>query len=80
MRSDPGGLALALNRYMKSGLGGVNEAIKENEIRVEFLGLSPRWILYANYLFAAGISAVAMSSSRPGNSPSSSAAPRAISR
>ncbi|MCK9261051.1 MAG: branched-chain amino acid ABC transporter permease [Azoarcus sp.] len=53
-----GGIAIALNRYMKSGLGGVNEAIKENEIRVEFLGLSPRWILYANYLFAAGISAV----------------------
>lgn len=53
-----GVLALALNRYLRSGLGGVSEAIKENEIRVEFLGLSPRWILYANYLFAAGISAV----------------------
>lgn len=53
-----GGVALALNRYMKSALGGVNEAIKENEIRVEFLGLSPRWVLYANYLFAAAISAV----------------------
>jgi branched-chain amino acid transport system permease protein len=53
-----GGLALVLHRVMKSGLGGVSEAIRENEIRVEFLGLSPRWVLYANYLFAAGISAV----------------------
>lgn len=53
-----GGLALVLHRVMKSGLGGVSEAIRENEIRVEFLGLSPRWVLYANYLLAAGISAV----------------------
>ena len=51
-------LAVVLHRYMKSGLGGVSEAIRENEIRVEFLGLSPRWVLYANYLFAAAISAV----------------------
>lgn len=51
-------LAVVLHRVMKSGLGGVSEAIRENEIRVEFLGLSPRWVLYANYLFAAGISAV----------------------
>lgn len=53
-----GGFALVLHRVMKSCLGGVSEAIRENEIRVEFLGLSPRWLLYANYLLAAGVSAV----------------------
>jgi branched-chain amino acid transport system permease protein len=52
------GAALAFHRFLVSGLGRVSEAIRENEIRVEYLGLSPRWLLYANYLAAAGVSAL----------------------
>lgn len=48
--------AIAFNRYMVSGLGRVVEGIRENEIRVEYLGLSPRTMLFFNYVFAAAIS------------------------
>lgn len=50
--------AIAFHRLMKSGLGLVSEAIRENEIRVEYLGVSPRAVIYANYVFAAGVSAL----------------------
>ncbi|WP_417776958.1 branched-chain amino acid ABC transporter permease [Stutzerimonas xanthomarina] len=51
-------LAILLHRYMRSGAGAVCEAIRENEVRVEYLGLSPRWILYMNYVAAAAVSAL----------------------
>ncbi|MFG1480041.1 branched-chain amino acid ABC transporter permease [Xanthobacter sp. V4C-4] len=47
-----------LNRYYRSAMGMTCEAIRENEVRVEFLGLSPRWIQYANYVIAAAVSAL----------------------
>jgi len=50
--------AIVFHRLMKSGLGLVSEAIRENEIRVEYLGISPRTVIYTNYIFAAGISAL----------------------
>jgi len=50
--------ALFLYRSQHAGIGRVCEAIRENEIRVEYLGLSPRWILYAQYLVAAAVSAL----------------------
>lgn len=50
--------AIGFHRFMVSGLGGITEAVRENEIRVEYLGLSPRWLLFANYIAAAGISAL----------------------
>lgn len=50
--------AIAFHRLMKSGLGLVSEAIRENEVRVEYLGISPRAAIYTNYIFAAGISAL----------------------
>lgn len=50
--------AFFLHRYSKSGVGMVCEATRENEVRVEYLGLSPRWILYANYVAAAAVSAL----------------------
>ncbi|MGQ3675866.1 branched-chain amino acid ABC transporter permease [Xanthobacter sp. TB0139] len=53
-----GVVALFLNRYARSAVGMTCEAIRENEVRVEYLGLSPRWIQYANYVMAAGISAL----------------------
>ncbi len=53
-----GGGALVLHLVHHSGLGRMWEAIRENEIRVEYLGLSPRWLLYANYLLAAAFAAL----------------------
>jgi branched-chain amino acid transport system permease protein len=50
--------AIAFHRLMKSGLGLIAEAVRENEVRVEYLGISPRSAIYANYIFAAGISAL----------------------
>lgn len=50
--------AQLIHLYMASGVGQISEAIRENEIRVEYLGLSPRWLIYGNYLVAAAISAV----------------------
>lgn len=50
--------ALFFQRYLTSSFGRVIEAIRENEIRVEYLGLSPRWLLFANYAAAAAVSAL----------------------
>lgn len=50
--------AILFHRLLKSGLGLVSEAIRENEIRVEYLGVSPRAAIYANYLAAAAVSAL----------------------
>jgi branched-chain amino acid transport system permease protein len=51
-------VALGFHRFMVSSLGRVTEAVRENEIRVEFLGLSPQVVLFANYVVAAGVSAL----------------------
>jgi ABC-type branched-subunit amino acid transport system permease subunit len=53
-----GAVAQLIHLYLASGVGQISEAIRENEIRVEYLGLSPRWLLYGNYLAAAVVSAV----------------------
>lgn len=50
--------ALGFHRFMVSSLGRVTEAVRENEIRVEYLGLSPQRVLFANYVLAAGVSAL----------------------
>lgn len=51
-------VALGFHSFMVSGLGRVTEAVRENEIRVEYLGLSPQRMLFANYVLAAGLSAL----------------------
>ncbi len=51
-------VAIVLHRYYRAGAGVVCEAIRENEVRVEYLGLSPRWVLYANYVVAAAVAAL----------------------
>jgi branched-chain amino acid transport system permease protein len=53
-----GVITFLLHRYVHSGVGQTCEAVRENEVRVEYLGLSPRWIHYANYVVAAGVSAL----------------------
>lgn len=47
-----------LHRFMASGVGSVTEALRDNEVRVEYLGVSPRWVIYVNYLLAAAVSAL----------------------
>ncbi|OSQ47642.1 branched-chain amino acid ABC transporter permease [Thalassospira alkalitolerans] len=51
-------IAVLIHRYTKAGIGVICEAIRENEVRVEYLGLSPRWVLYGNYVAAASVSAL----------------------
>ncbi|MCA1971896.1 MAG: branched-chain amino acid ABC transporter permease [Caenispirillum sp.] len=51
-------IAFVLHRYHHSGMGMTCEAVRENEVRVEYLGLSPRWLHYANYVAAAAVSAL----------------------
>ncbi|PKO61574.1 MAG: branched-chain amino acid ABC transporter permease [Betaproteobacteria bacterium HGW-Betaproteobacteria-18] len=51
-------VALGFHRFMVSSLGRVTEAVRENEIRVEYLGLSPQRMLFTNYVLAAGVSAL----------------------
>ena len=47
------GIGILMHRYLHSGMGYSGEAIRENEIRVEYLGMSARRIVYIKYLLAA---------------------------
>ena len=51
-------VAIGIHRFMVSSLGRVIEAVRENELRVEYLGLSPQAVLFSNYVVAAAISAL----------------------
>lgn len=50
--------AIGFHRFLNSGQGRVSEAVRENEIRVEYLGVSPQSVHFANYVVAAGVSAL----------------------
>lgn len=50
--------AVLVHRYFQSGMGMAGEAIRENEIRVEYLGQSVRRIVYFKYLIAAELAAL----------------------
>ncbi len=52
------GVALGLNRYLGSTLGRLADAVRENELRVEYLGASARRAVYVKYVLAASVSAV----------------------
>ena len=59
--------ALGVHRYQGSLLGRISPAIRDNELRVEYLGASARAIVHLNYVIAAvlaglggGISALAV--------------------
>lgn len=47
-----------LHCYVRSPLGFAGEAIRECEIRVEYLGVSPRQIIYRKYLIAAVLASI----------------------
>lgn len=52
------GCAIGLNRFLKSPTGYVNEAIRENELRVEYLGTSAHKAVHITYILAAVVSAI----------------------
>ncbi|MBI5606970.1 MAG: branched-chain amino acid ABC transporter permease [Deltaproteobacteria bacterium] len=45
--------ALIMNRYLKTSLGRLSPAIKDNEIRVEYMGASVRRAIHIKYVIAA---------------------------
>jgi ABC-type branched-subunit amino acid transport system permease subunit len=45
--------ALAMNRYLKTSLGRLSPAIKDNELRVEYMGASVRRAIHVKYVIAA---------------------------
>jgi branched-chain amino acid transport system permease protein len=52
------GVLQVLHRYVRSPLGFAGEAIRENEIRVEYLGISPKQVIYLKYLIAAVLASI----------------------
>jgi len=51
-------LALAVNRYLRTPLGRLAPAIKDNEIRVEYMGASARHAVHVMYVVAAVLAGV----------------------
>jgi len=51
-------VAAVMNRYLNSTYGYLGDAIRQNEIRVEYLGASVRRVLHKIYVIAAAISGV----------------------
>jgi ABC-type branched-subunit amino acid transport system permease subunit len=52
------GLALAVHRYLQTPLGRLAPAIKDNEIRVEYMGASARRAVHVKYVIAALLAGV----------------------
>lgn len=50
--------AIILHRYLRSPMGYVGEAIRENELRVEYLGTSAHKAVHLTYMIAATVSAI----------------------
>ena len=51
-------VAAAVHRYMTSTMGYLGDAIRENELRVEYLGASVRRAVHFKYVLAAAISGI----------------------
>lgn len=49
-------VAILLHRYLRSPMVYIGEAIRENELRLEYLGTSARTAVHIKYVIAAGIS------------------------
>ena len=48
----------ALHRYLNSHLGRLSEAVRDNELRVEYLGASVRNLVHLNYVIAAALGGI----------------------
>lgn len=57
-----GGVALGcgflVNRYLRTPLGRLAPAIKDNEIRVEYMGASARYAIHVKYVIAAALAGI----------------------
>ena len=51
-------VAVVLQRYLNSTYGYVGDALRQNEIRVEYLGVSVRSLIHKVYVIAAAISGI----------------------
>jgi ABC-type branched-subunit amino acid transport system permease subunit len=51
-------LALIVHRYLRTPLGRLAPAIKDNEIRVEYMGASARYAVHVKYVIAAVLAGV----------------------
>lgn len=51
-------IAILLNRYLRSPMGYVIEAIRENELRVEYLGASAHRAVHITYMVSAVVSSI----------------------
>ena len=51
-------VSLVLHRYLNSTYGYAGDAIRQNEIRVEYLGASVRSVIHKIYMIAAAISGI----------------------
>jgi branched-chain amino acid transport system permease protein len=49
------GLGALMQRFFRSSTGEALAGIKTNETRLEYLGLSSRWILWIGYMLSAGL-------------------------
>ncbi|HKV54771.1 MAG TPA: branched-chain amino acid ABC transporter permease [Candidatus Binataceae bacterium] len=47
--------ALGLHRYLQSHLGRLAPAIRDNELRVEYMGASVRYVVHLNYVIAGAL-------------------------
>ena len=52
------GMAIALHHHLRSGMGFASEAVRDNEIRVEYLGVSPQRVVWSKYVLAAVLAAL----------------------
>jgi len=50
--------AVFLNRYLRSPMGYIGEALRENEIRLEYLGTSAHRAVHIKYVIAATVSGI----------------------
>jgi branched-chain amino acid transport system permease protein len=50
--------ALLVHRYLDTPLGRLAPAIKDNEIRVEYMGASARRAVHVNYVIAGGLAGI----------------------
>ncbi len=51
-------VSVLIHRYFKSGLGYAGVAVRLNEIRVEYLGASPKVIVYSKYILAGVLASI----------------------
>ncbi|MEO7404870.1 MAG: branched-chain amino acid ABC transporter permease, partial [Burkholderiales bacterium] len=51
--------ALAMQRYLKTPLGRLCTALRDNEIRVEYMGASARYAIHVKYVFGALLAGIA---------------------